>query len=130
MQNKVFKAEDSPLIFRKYMYLLICLLLLLATTSICLLYWQENNLQKIDNKAHLYNHVTALNSVRIMLHDLNGPKGGVDKHCKVLISIRPSFNIIIEETDAFLEAAINRALDRAGRTVARRIDQIMDRRRS
>ena len=71
-----------------------------------------------------------LTSVRVMLSDLNGPKGGVDKHCKVLINIRPSFSVIIEETDAVLESAINRALDRAGRTVARRLDQVMDRRRS
>lgn len=71
-----------------------------------------------------------LESVRIMLQDLNGPKGGVDKHCKVHIAVLPSFNIIIEEKDAELETAVNRALDRAGRTVARRLDQFLDRRRS
>jgi ribosome-associated translation inhibitor RaiA len=71
-----------------------------------------------------------LQSVRIMLKDLNGPKGGVDKHCKVMVSIVPSFNVIIEESDADLQTAINRALERAGHTVARRIDQMTDPRRS
>jgi ribosomal subunit interface protein len=71
-----------------------------------------------------------LTSVRVLLKDLNGPKGGVDKHCKVLVSIRPSLKVIIEETDADLKTAIDRAMDRAGRNVARRLDQILDRRRS
>jgi ribosome-associated translation inhibitor RaiA len=71
-----------------------------------------------------------LTSVHIMLRDVNGPKGGVDKHCKVLVSIRPSFKVIIEEKDANLGAAVNRALDRAGRAVARRIDQALARRRA
>ena len=70
-----------------------------------------------------------LMSVRVWLGDLNGPKGGVDKHCKVLVGIRPSLRVVIEERDTDLEAAVNRAMDRAGRTVARRLDQIMDRRR-
>lgn len=71
-----------------------------------------------------------LESVRIMLQDLNGPKGGVDKRCKVHVAILPSFSVIIEETDVELESAVSRALDRAGRTVARRLDQFLDRRRS
>jgi ribosome-associated translation inhibitor RaiA len=71
-----------------------------------------------------------LKNVRVVLKDLNGPKGGVDKHCKVFVNIMPSFSVIIEERDADLETAINRALDRAGRTVARRLDQVLDRRKA
>lgn len=71
-----------------------------------------------------------LAGVRVTLKDLNGPKGGVDKQCKVLVSIRPSFSVIIEDADTDLEAAINRAVERAGRTVARRLDQVIGRRRS
>lgn len=71
-----------------------------------------------------------LEGVRVTLTDLNARKGGVDKRCKVLVSLRPSVSVVIEETDSDLIVSVDRALDRAGRTVARRIDQILDRRRS
>lgn len=63
--------------------------------------------------------------VRVMLQDLNGPKGGTDKHCKVIVDIHPRIKVVIEESDAELLAAINRALDRAGRNTARRLDKAL-----
>ena len=89
-------------------------------------------IEQVTRRIHfaLGRFARRLMSVRVMLKDLNGPKGGVDKHCKVQVNIRPSFKVIIEEADVDLDTAVNRALDRAGRTVARRLDQILDRRRS
>ncbi len=62
-------------------------------------------------------------SLHITLKDLNGPRGGLDKHCRLAIRLdRPGRLIVIEDVDAEPEAAISRAAERASRTVTRAID--------
>jgi ribosomal subunit interface protein len=59
----------------------------------------------------------------VRLSDLNGPRGGVDKRCQLHLKLTAAPPIVIEDTETDLYAAINRAADRAGRTVARRLDR-------
>jgi len=59
--------------------------------------------------------------VVIRLSDINGPKGGVDKHCHLQVVLSGLHDVVIEDTEADMYVAINRATDRAGRTVERRI---------
>lgn len=62
-------------------------------------------------------------SLRVTLKDLNGPRGGLDKHCRIAIRLdRPARLIVIEDVDSEPEAAISRAAERAARTVTRAID--------
>ena len=72
--------------------------------------------------------------VAVSLHDINGPRGGIDKRCRIEVT-RPGFpTVMIEDTEANLYLAIDRAADRAGRNVmrrlarhgARRIDRLPD----
>jgi len=66
-------------------------------------------------------------SLRVTLKDLNGPRGGVDKHCQIAIRLeRPARVIVIEDLDAEPEAAISRAAERAARTVRRVVDAASD----
>jgi ribosomal subunit interface protein len=61
-----------------------------------------------------------LRRVDVRLSDINGPRGGVDKRC--LIEARLSGKtIVVEEVQADLYAAIDRAAGRIGRTVLRRL---------
>ncbi len=61
-------------------------------------------------------------SLTVHLADLNGPRGGVDKHCLVAIRLTsPRRLIVIEDTDAEAEVAIGRAADRGARVVARAV---------
>ena len=62
------------------------------------------------------------------LSDQNGPRGGEDKRCHVRIALTNAPEVVIEDTEADLYVAIDRAADRAGRTVARRLERSRDQR--
>jgi ribosome-associated translation inhibitor RaiA len=55
------------------------------------------------------------------LSDINGPRGGTDKHCHLQVVLAGLPDVVIEDTEADLYIAINRATDRAGRTVVRKV---------
>ena len=66
-------------------------------------------------------------SLTVRLADLNGPRGGVDKHCLVAIRLTsPRRLIVIEDTDSEAEVAIARAADRAGRVVAHAVQTLTE----
>jgi ribosome-associated translation inhibitor RaiA len=55
--------------------------------------------------------------------DENGPRGGVDKRCTIRASLPGAPPVIIEQQEADLYVAIDRAADRAARAVSRRLEQ-------
>ena len=57
--------------------------------------------------------------LRIYVADVNGPRGGVDKQCRILLEIAPSGSLVVEETDVRLHEAMDRAADRLRRCVRR-----------
>jgi ribosome-associated translation inhibitor RaiA len=60
-----------------------------------------------------------LQKVNAFISDLNGPKGGVDKHCRVVVHLKRQPSLVIEERDSELSSLIDRLLDRLGHTAAR-----------
>jgi putative sigma-54 modulation protein len=60
-------------------------------------------------------------SVNVNLSDLNGPRGGEDKRCQVRVAAAGVAGVIVEDVEADLYVAIDRAADRAGRTLERRL---------
>ena len=64
-----------------------------------------------------------LSKVSMCLSDINGPRGGNDKRCQVRINLPRTREVVIEDTDADLYVAIDRAVDRAERSVARRLER-------
>ncbi len=58
---------------------------------------------------------------RVRLADINGPRGGVDKRCQIELALAGQANIVIEDTEADLYFAIDRACERAMRTLTRRL---------
>lgn len=60
--------------------------------------------------------------VTVYLADVNGPRGGADKRCKVVAEALGHGLVVVEDTDACLDTAIDRAADRIGRAVRRRLD--------
>lgn len=60
--------------------------------------------------------------VAVYLVDLNGPRGGVDKQCRVVAEVLGHGLVVVEDTNASLTAAIDRAADRVGQGVRRRLD--------
>lgn len=59
--------------------------------------------------------------VYMRLTDENGPRGGIDKRCQVRVRMPGLPRVVINELSDDLYAAIDRAADRAGCTVARRL---------
>jgi ribosome-associated translation inhibitor RaiA len=61
--------------------------------------------------------------VVVRLGDTNGPRGGADKFCRMQVYLKHAPPVLIEETGADLYAAIDRVAERAGRSVAKRVDR-------
>jgi ribosomal subunit interface protein len=61
--------------------------------------------------------------INVRLLDINGPRGGVDKRCRIHINLPRIKDIVIEDTEPDLYTAIDRAMDRAGRTLNRRLER-------
>ena len=57
----------------------------------------------------------------VWLSDINGPRGGRDKRCKIQISLDHGKTVVIEDTEEDMYAAIDRAAERADRALARRL---------
>ncbi|MDP1735448.1 MAG: ribosome-associated translation inhibitor RaiA [Sulfuritalea sp.] len=74
--------------------------------------------------AYALNHGQDIVSrIVVRLSDVNGPRGGVDKRCGIEIRLKGTSAVAIEDTEADLYAAIDRAADRAGRTLDRRLSR-------
>jgi putative sigma-54 modulation protein len=72
---------------------------------------------------------SEVSSVLIKLGDVNGPKGGVDKQCKVLVKLASGGNLVLRERSEDVYQSVSRASDRVKRLVRRRIDRRKSRRR-
>jgi ribosomal subunit interface protein len=72
---------------------------------------------------HGDDHITQ---VTVRLSDINGPydpsnKSGDDKRCLIELRLKAAPAIVIDDTESDLYVAIDRAAERAGRTLARRL---------
>jgi len=61
----------------------------------------------------------ALHRVDVTLEDVNGPKGGIDKVCRIRLRGAGLRELVVEERDSDVAVAIDLASSRAGRTVLR-----------
>jgi ribosome-associated translation inhibitor RaiA len=59
--------------------------------------------------------------VMVRLSDSSGPHGGESKRCQIRVKLPHLPDVLIEDTEVDLYAAIGRAADRAGRSVGRRL---------
>lgn len=64
-----------------------------------------------------------IGKVVLRFTDVNGPRGGQDKRCQLRIPLPGMRAVVIEETAADLYLTIDRALDRAARTLERRLSR-------
>lgn len=63
----------------------------------------------------------GLHKIVLRLDDINGPKGGADKSCRVQIPVAGGKPVVIEEVQSDLYLAIDRAIERAGRALSRKL---------
>ena len=86
----------------------------------------EHVVQRVhDLLSHARDHVR---NVRVRLLDVIGPLGSQDKRCVVQVELNHLPVVVTEETQVDFRLAIDRALDRAWRTVKRRLERPRERR--
>lgn len=61
--------------------------------------------------------------VEMRLSDINGPRGGADKRCSIVVALESLPDVVIEDIENDLYVAIDRAADRAGRSVTRCLER-------
>jgi len=66
--------------------------------------------------------------VEIRLSDLNGPRGGEDKRCQIQILATGIPQVLIQDIEPDVYVAVDRATDRAGRALARRLEKLREHR--
>ncbi len=64
-----------------------------------------------------------IHRIVVRLSDINGPRGGADKCCQVQVALMGMPDVVVKDTEVDLYVAIDRAIDRARRTVVRKIDK-------
>ena len=74
-------------------------------------------------KAALRRGASHIQRIKVQLSDINGPKGGKDKHCQISVDLGSRGSVFIAETQDDLYHAIVPAARRLSRTIARRTDK-------
>jgi putative sigma-54 modulation protein len=68
-----------------------------------------------------------ITSVWVRLADENGPRGGVDKRCRIEVRGTQKWLVLVDDADTDLHAAIDRAADRVARSVVRTLERLRHR---
>lgn len=81
-----------------------------------------------DHAKHRLQFVLTRRSDRIQrvvvrLGDKNGPRGGVDKFCRIRVYLLDAPVAVIEDNGLDMYAVIDRAVDRIGRVVVKHLDR-------
>jgi putative sigma-54 modulation protein len=69
----------------------------------------------------------TLEGVLVRLSDENGPRGGVDKACRVELRVKGQPPLVVEAKDADLYAAVDRAAGRAARALGHELGRSRER---
>jgi ribosome-associated translation inhibitor RaiA len=64
-----------------------------------------------------------IENIKVRLSDINGSRGGIDKSCHITADVKGMEPVVIEDIQLDIFSAIDRAADRAGRSVARHISR-------
>lgn len=72
----------------------------------------------------------CITTVNITVRDVNGPRGGFDKECSVVISVKRQNNIAVKSVHKSITMSVQAAIDRAERTLGRNLDRKAFRMRS
>jgi ribosome-associated translation inhibitor RaiA len=60
----------------------------------------------------------------VRLGDVNGPRGGVDKHCRITVSGRRFGSSTLDELDGDAYAAVDLATGRIARAIRRQLQRV------
>jgi predicted transcriptional regulator/ribosome-associated translation inhibitor RaiA len=64
---------------------------------------------------------SSIERTSVRVEDVNGPRGGVDKRCRIKVVLSGLPSVVVDERQPSLQAALDRALERVGRAVRERV---------
>jgi ribosomal subunit interface protein len=85
---------------------------------------REHTVRRLQFALGWANH--DVHAVSVRLADINGPRGGKDKRCRIQVPFPGTRNVVIEDTESDLYVAIDRAAERAERAVVRRLERLRE----
>jgi hypothetical protein len=65
----------------------------------------------------------SIERASLRTEDVNGPRGGVDRVCRIKVVLRGLPSVVFEQRDLFLNSAVDLALDGAERGVRRALER-------
>lgn len=77
----------------------------------------------------LSRYASRIRRISVVIEDINGLRGGIDKHCRIIVKLQRATDVIISDQDSDIAKCITRATDRTGRSVARAIERTQQIRR-
>ena len=63
----------------------------------------------------------AIQGVTVQLTDINGPKGGHDKECLIVVKLQKGGKVVVQGSGIDCDLTLNHCADRIGRTVDREL---------
>lgn len=66
---------------------------------------------------------SRVSKVAVSLTDNNGPKGGVDKACQIVVRLRGMGDVVAEIVDTDWPVTVDRAANRIGHNVSRELER-------
>lgn len=75
--------------------------------------------------AYALNHgQDVVSRVVVSLSDINGPRGGIDKNCTIEVRLKGADDLFVEDVQSDMYVAIDRASERIGRALDRRLARL------
>jgi len=65
-----------------------------------------------------------VHAVSVRLGDINGPRGGADKLCRIVVRLKNSSQVVIEELGDDIFQVIDKVADRVHQSVSRQVGRI------
>lgn len=79
-------------------------------------------------REELIAHESRIPAVTVFYNDVNGPRGGEDTRCALIVEGLPSSRVKVEVTAENVEYATDRALEQLVKVVRKEFDKRLDRR--
>ncbi len=83
--------------------------------------------ERLRDVLHRFGH--RIRRVAVFLADLNGPKGGVDKSCRLVVHLERGGSVVAEGREGDTTGAVERAAQRARGVLVRLLDRRRESRR-
>ena len=86
--------------------------------------------EHIQDRLHaaLDQHATRIEQVEVMIEDENGPRGGLDQVCRVVVSLTNGMQLRHERKGLDLYANVSLIADKVKQRVGRELAKLKDRR--